>query len=172
MWKWPLLETIPSSTVYILHLTSSRAAPYLYYYSLTLCVSPQFPWGLYEGRHERTHRWLADGDDRQRSGVGSPSEVCETDVNICGWFQSVRVPLVPGILCDPLTDGRAKDGGSLPDQKLCQILKWVPAESETNYSGATHFFKQGWADFYCCNSSKGRRENVNAMSKERAKTLA
>lgn len=50
---------------------------------------------------------------------------------------------MPGNLCDPLTDRRARDGGSLPDQKLCQILKWVPAESETNYSGATHFFKQG-----------------------------
>lgn len=49
---------------------------------------------------------------------------------------------MPGNLCDPLTDRRERDGGSLPDQKLCQILKWVPAESETDYSGATHFFKQ------------------------------
>lgn len=80
---------------------------------------------------------------------------------------------MPGNLCDPLTDRRAMDGGSLPDQKVCQILKWVPAESETNYSGATLIFlKQAAADFYCCNSSKGRRENVNAMSKERVKTLA
>lgn len=63
--------------------------PYLYYVSSTLSVSPQFPSGLYDGQHEKTHRLLADGEDLQRSGARSPSGVCETDVNVRGLFQSV-----------------------------------------------------------------------------------
>lgn len=59
-----------------------------------------------------------------------------------------------GNLCDPLTDETAKDGESLPDQKLCQIPKWVPVESETNYSGVTHFISKAELIFTVANLPK------------------
>lgn len=46
----------------------------------------------------------------------------------------------------------AKDGESLPDQKVCQILKWMPMESETNYSWTTHFLSKTELIFTVCNS--------------------
>lgn len=86
--------------------------------------------------------------------------------------------MASGNLCDPLTDGMAKDGEFLLDQKVCQILKLVPVESETNYSWATHFLSKADLISTVCNSGlpnefRQKREcTVNAMSNERAKTLA